>query len=109
MFNLVQDGSTSSFQTTFVITVSVLGPLRRAETVDDSCFICRGFVSEVRHREQELALTWALQRGYFICRNEKGENSQSVRTLACKPLFFALSIVFVNVGRCAIEGLEQTW
>ena len=105
MFNFVQDGSTGSFQTTFTIAVPVLCPLCRAETIDDSCFVCWRFASGVRHREQKVVLTWALERGYSICSDEEGEHSQSVYTLARKPP----SVVFVNVSTSAIGGHEQTW
>ena len=41
----VQNGSTGALQTTLLIAVSVLGPLRAAEIVEDGHFNCQNVVS----------------------------------------------------------------
>ena len=52
--DLVQNRSACPLQTTFAVTVTILGSLCSADTVEDGGFSCWRFVSGVCHREWKM-------------------------------------------------------
>ena len=51
-FDLVQNYSSGSLETTVTVTVSKLGVFRIAELVEGTRFGCQGIVLDNRHRER---------------------------------------------------------
>ena len=49
VFDLVQNGYTGPLETSLAVAMSKLCPERRAEAIEDSCFICERFVSGTYH------------------------------------------------------------
>ena len=53
-FDSIQDDFACSFETTFTLAVSKLGPVRTAEIIESELFGCQNFMSDTRRPERGI-------------------------------------------------------
>ena len=51
-FDPIQNGSARSFEATFALAVTMLGPIRVAKTIEGRLFSYQRFASEIRRRKR---------------------------------------------------------